>query len=329
MRPNCLLSAQNLVVGYDAPLLSPINFSVFSGDLICLMGINGCGKSTLFKTLGSLLSPLQGEILLKAQSLSVLSAKEKAQAMSFVFPGKSGDDHLRVEDVLVLGRYPYSNFWGQLTKKDWSLIEEIISLVGLEEFRHRTLGELSDGQRQKVWIARAFVQDTPLIFLDEPTNFLDIPHRLEIMRLLRLMARERGKAIIFSSHDWDCALSAATWLWVIHEKELRMGLPEDFILNGKIQEVFSRKDFLFDQERGVFKERIQGAQKLVLNLDEASFEQKHWTIHALQKIGFHCVWETGEEATLILKPGQWIVRKQEGPKSCSTLEELLNTLGRF
>lgn len=327
MKPDFLLSAKSLVVGHDKPLLKPIDFSVYAGDLICLMGINGCGKTTLFKTLGAQHAPLSGEIILKNKNLNALSSREKAKLMSFVLAGRRGDDHLRVEDVLILGRYPYTNFWGELQKKDWNLIEETIELVGLQDIRHKMLGELSDGQRQKVWIARAFVQDTPILFLDEPTNFLDIPHRLEIMRLLRLMARVRGKAVVFSSHDWDCALSAASWLWLIHESELMMGLPEDFILNGKIHEVFSRSDFVFDAERGVFKERIIGAQKLSLAFNDVSFEQKHWTLHALSKVGFECVSEG--ESLIIVEQGLWTVKTEQGPKRCHSLEELLNTLGRF
>ncbi len=327
MRPDFLLSAQSLVVGYESPLLKPIHFSVYAGDLICLMGINGCGKTTLFKTLGAQLPALSGEINLKNQNLHSLSSREKAKLMSFVLAGRRGDDHLRVEDVLILGRYPYTNFWGELQKKDWELIEETIELVGLSETRHKILGELSDGQRQKVWIARAFVQDTPILFLDEPTNFLDIPHRLEIMRLLRVMARERGKAVIFSSHDWDCALSAASWLWLIHEGELCMGLPEDFILNGKIQEVFSRKDFIFDSERGVFKEKNCGAQKLSITFKDISFERKHWTLHALGKIGFDCISE--DDSQIVVDKQGWTVKTEKGPRLCQSLEELLNTLGRF
>lgn len=327
MRPDFLLSAKSLVVGYESPLLKPINFSVYAGDLICLMGINGCGKTTLFKTLGAQLPALSGEIALKNQNLLSLSSREKAKLMSFVLAGRRGDDHLRVEDVLILGRYPYTNFWGELQKKDWELIEEIIELVGLKEIRHKILGELSDGQRQKVWIARAFVQDTPILFLDEPTNFLDIPHRLEIMRLLRVMARERGKAVIFSSHDWDCALSAASWLWLIHQGELCMGLPEDFILNGKIHEVFSRKDFIFDSERGVFKEKIYGTQKLSITFNDVSFEKKHWTLHALEKIGFDCISE--DDGQIVVDKQGFSVKTEKGPRLCHSLEELLNTLGRF
>lgn len=322
-----MLEAQQLVVGYDQPLIQPIDFSVYSGDLICLMGINGCGKSTIFKTIASLQEPLGGNIYINGQDLGKISSKEKSRLMSFVFAGRTGDDHLRVEDILILGRYPYSNFWGQLKKEDRTLIEEIIQLVGLQDFRHKMIGELSDGQRQKVWIARAFVQDTPLLFLDEPTNFLDIPHRLEIMRLLRLMARERSKAIIFSSHDWDCALSAASWLWLIDDQKLHMGLPEDFILNGLIHKVFSKKNFVFDSERGVFKEKILGNQEIVLDVSKANFEQKHWTIHALNKIGFRCCLEG--PAQIRLENNSWIVLSEKGPKICHSLEELLNTLGRF
>lgn len=308
-------------------MLRPISFSVYGGDLICLMGINGCGKSTLFKTLANLQPALEGQVLLNGENSNHISAKEKSRLMSFVFAGRSGDDHLRVDDVLVLGRYPYSNFWGQLKKEDRILIEEIVEMVGLKEFRHKTLGELSDGQRQKVWIARAFVQDTPLIFLDEPTNFLDIPHRLEIMRLLRLMAREKKKAIIFSSHDWDCALSAASWLWLIDDQKLHMGLPEDFILNSMIHKVFSKKNFIFDQERGVFKEKTFGTQEIILDVTKASFEQRHWTIHALSKIGFQCRLEG--KAQIRLENQTWIVESEKDPKTCHSLEELFNTLGKF
>jgi len=307
--------------------MDPINLSVFSGDLICLMGINGCGKSTFFKTVASLVPPLSGEVHLNGQNIATMSAKEKSHLMSFVFSGSIGDQHLLVDDILIFSRYPYSNFWGKLSKADKLIIEDVVELLGLSDFRYKTLGELSDGQKQKVWIARAFVQDTPLVFLDEPTNFLDIPHRLDVMRILRLMARQKNKAVIFSSHDWESALSTASWLWLVNDKKLAKGVPEDFILNSLLHKVFSKDNFIFDHERGVFKEKIVGAKKIILDVKKSSFEQRHWTIHALTKVGFLC--ELEGHAQIRLENDVWIVEEKTGPKICQSLEELLNTLGHF
>ncbi len=324
-----ILRAQNLSVGYKSALLADQSFDIFPGDFICLMGPNGQGKTTLFKTLFAQQPALNGQVLLSGKNIADYSAKEKSRLMSFVFANSKVDPLLTVEDILMLSRFPHQNLLNSFSSQDQRIVEEVLEVTQLRKLRKQKLGELSDGQRQLAFIARALAQDTAVIFLDEPTNFLDVSHRLEVMRLLRKLAIEKKKAIVFSSHDFELALSSAHWLWVIHQGKLKKGVPEDFILSEMISDIFPDDHLVFDQWRGVFKENKKISQKLSVSLGDHAALTFHWTKHLLSKMGIELYETSSEFADLIVENKKWILKKDTHSLSLNTLEELLNSLKCF
>src|SRR3989339_1126438 len=229
-----IITAKNLKVGYgQLTVLENINFSIYPGDMICLMGHNGCGKTTILRTLSRFLQKLDGEIDVKNKAIDKWSDLDYAKIISIVLTEKASDTHLLVNDLIELGRYPYTNFMGKLGSPDKKIVDQAIELLGISHLLSKKVDELSDGQRQKVFIARALAQDTNILLLDEPTTFLDLPGKLEILGILKKIAIEKKVAVLFSSHDWQLILELASWIWLIDQKGfLKAGVPEDFIISG-------------------------------------------------------------------------------------------------
>jgi len=180
--------------------------------LICLLGPNGIGKSTLLRTLSGLLPKLSGTIMINGRALEEYSEKELSKQVGVVLTDHPQLHNMRVEELVALGRAPYTNFFGGLSFEDKVFVDEAISLVGIDKLRGRMIRELSDGERQKVMIARALAQQTPVIILDEPTAFLDFPSKVEVMKLLRNLAHDMHKTILLSTHDLDLAVRLADTL---------------------------------------------------------------------------------------------------------------------
>lgn len=250
---------KDLVTGYhsgkcDITVTDNINASLFSGELTCLLGPNGAGKSTLLKTLIGFVPPLRGEIIMESRPLATYSDQELAKVVSVVLTEKLSVNNMTVEDLVSMGRSPYTGFWGRTDSHDQKIIDEAFSLVRIENLRHRMVQTLSDGERQKVMIAKSLAQETPIIFLDEPTAFLDYPSKVEIMRLLQTLAREKGKTIFLSTHDLELALQIADKIWLLdREHGVTIGIPEDLSVNGDIGRYFKCEGVLFDIESGLFK----------------------------------------------------------------------------
>lgn len=249
----------NLDTGYNSKkgvtiITRGINASLFSGELTCLLGPNGAGKSTLLKTLTAFLSPIKGEILIKHKPLGIYSDAELSKVIGVVLTEKLNLNNMSVEEIVGMGRSPYTGFWGHMTENDRRIVAESISLVGIDNLRGRMIQTLSDGERQKVMIAKTLAQETPIIFLDEPTAFLDYPSKVEIMQLLQRLAREKGKTVFLSTHDLELALQIADKVWLLDKPHgVSIGTPEDLALNGDMSKYFHREGAVFDQERGLFK----------------------------------------------------------------------------
>lgn len=330
-----ILKAKNLTIGYHVDgnlqkaLLSGLNFNVYQGDMICLMGPNGCGKTTLFRALSGLNKQLHGEITINDRLIDLYSPVEMASLVSVVLTDKIEVSDLTVKDIVTLGRYPYTNFWGQLSKKDKIKIEEAIKILNLELLADCFYEKLSDGQKQKVLIARALAQDTPILILDEPTTFLDIPKKMEIMQILKKISREKNVAVLFSSHDWDLVLETSTKVWLINENgELVDGMPEDLILKGVVGKCFSHNKFFFNQEIGCFKEKIHKGQGVYVY--GISGKNRIWTIHALNKVGLEVYSELKENIPQVrVDHTCWVLNYNEKTYNCLSLEDLLNKLEVF
>jgi iron complex transport system ATP-binding protein len=253
------IDIKNLTIGYSSKknkkiVADNINSSIFSGELTCLLGANGIGKSTLLRTLSAFHPPLSGNIYIQDHEIGKYSGKELATLVSVVLTDKFDVKNMTVRELIGLGRSPYTGFWGKLNKSDEEIVDSAISLVKIENLSLRMIHTLSDGERQKAMIAKALAQETPIVFLDEPTAFLDFPSKVEIMQLLHQLSRKTNKTIFMSTHDLELALQIADKIWLMDKQSgIRTGTPEDLSINGSLSSFFARKGILFDQETGLFR----------------------------------------------------------------------------
>lgn len=228
------------------------------GELTCLVGANGVGKSTLLKTLSGFQPPLSGEILINNKKLETYSQEELSKLISVVLTEKVEVQDMSVTELISLGRSPYTGFWGKLTKKDKEVVAKSIEQINISGLAHRFIQELSDGERQKVMIAKALAQETPIIFLDEPTAFLDFPSKVEIIQLLHTLCKKMEKTIFLSTHDIDLAIQISDKLWMLDKKKgLIIGSPEELAENGSIEQFFSSKNLIFDRSNYLFRLKKQ------------------------------------------------------------------------
>lgn len=226
-----------------------IRAQLWRGELTCLIGANGVGKSTLLRTLSAFQPPLSGEIHLLGKPLLAYSHKELAALVSMVLTGKSTADHLTVRELVGMGRSPYTGFFGTLSAADRHMVDEALSWVGIAPLAPRHLHTLSDGEYQKAMIARALAQDTPIILLDEPTAFLDYPSKVDTLQMLRRLAHDLHKSIFLSTHDLELALQVSDRLWVMGtETQLVVGTPRELADDGTLSRFLDRKGIEFDKE---------------------------------------------------------------------------------
>lgn len=247
-----LIELHNLTTGYStkkgkAVIAENLNASLQTGTLTCLLGPNGAGKSTLLKTLSAFLPPLSGEVLIQGKNLAAYTPQELSKLIGMVLTERVDVQGMTVREMVAMGRSPYTGFWGTLSATDEEAIEEAISLTHIEGFKDRQINTLSDGERQKVMLAKALAQQTPLILLDEPTAFLDFPSKVEAMLLLKQLAHKENRAIFLSTHDLDLALQTADQLWLINKQQsLCMGTPRELADNGDLPRFFQGAHIQFD-----------------------------------------------------------------------------------
>lgn len=218
-----VICLSQLSVGYSLshPVISDINLELRSGQLACLIGENGIGKSTLLKTLTGFLPKLKGSLLLGDRDIDSFSQRELARQVSIVLTQKPDVQNLTIEEIIGLGRSPYTGFFGRLRAEDRKVVDDAIATMGIEKLRGRMIQTLSDGERQKVMIAKALAQETPIILLDEPTAFLDFPSKAETFQSLQRMAHERDKLILLSTHDLELAVRFADSLLEVKKGTLQ------------------------------------------------------------------------------------------------------------
>ena len=218
------ITLEQLSVGYKgfSPVVTGINVEIKSGELTCLIGPNGIGKSTLLKTLTGFLPKLGGRLLLDGRDIDLLSQREREKYISIVLTYKTDVQNLSVAEMVGMGRMPYTGFWGKLNADDREIVAEAINMVGINHLKDRMVQTLSDGERQKVMIAKALAQQTPIILLDEPTSFLDFPSKVEMLQLLHRLARETDKVVFLSTHDLELALRIADRLVELNKSGLHI-----------------------------------------------------------------------------------------------------------
>jgi len=226
------LEIHNTSIGYSEPLISDINTSLVLGDVCLLMGNNGIGKTTLIKSILGQNKLLNGAISINGKSILKLTPNETASQIAIVFSKAEIPDNYTVTDLISLGKYIHYPYYFKLIEKDKTEIDEIINKLNLTQFRNKKLTELSDGNLQKVFIGRALAQNSPFIILDEPTTHLDEENKLMILSLIRNLAKNENKLILFSSHDWRLAKEFSDKIWWLKDKKLISGISEEIILNN-------------------------------------------------------------------------------------------------
>ena len=288
---NTVIKAQNISIGYlkskhrdKDTLYNNLSFELYKGELVCLLGANGAGKSTLLRTISASQPALNGTIYFEGKSISSFSEKELSQQLGLVLTDKTSTGGLLVRELIELGRYPYTGFFGQLTTNDKGIIQKAMKDVGISHKANSYMAELSDGERQKVMIAKALAQECPVVLLDEPTAFLDIESRIEIMNLLHDLAMDQSKTILLSTHDIDMALLLADRLWLLsRDNGMTSGVTEDMVLSGKMDHFFKGENIVFDRYTGNFLPKRTNDKKVYLNAEGIHY---HWTKNMLERYGY-------------------------------------------
>lgn len=256
-----LLVLKDVSTGYSSKgklgiLHSGIGTSVNSGEFIALLGPNGIGKSTLIKTITGIIPTLDGTVYVGSKSLSTMSNREISCQISVVLTDRIDDGYITAFDIVTTGRYPHGSFTGKLTEDDRLKIWRALNVVKAEHLADRTFITLSDGEKQKVLIARAIAQDTPLIILDEPTAFIDSPGKIEVMLLLQNLVENHDKSIIMTTHDTEMALSNASKLWLLgHENSFYQGEVDALVKEGLINRIFDREGVAFNPRSFKFEKK--------------------------------------------------------------------------
>ena len=248
------IQIRQLSIGYPSRrgvrvVAEGISGAIRSGELTCLLGANGVGKSTLLRTLSAFQPKIGGEVIIQGRDLSGYTNKELSRLIGVVLTEKPDIRNMTVRELVSLGRSPYTDFWGNYSKDDLQIVDESIRQVGIVNLSRRPIQTLSDGERQKVMIAKALAQQTPVIYLDEPTAFLDYPSKVEVLQLLRRICSEAGKTVFLSTHDVELALQLADTVWLMtREQGVTIGSPQQLAREGALARFIEREGITFNPE---------------------------------------------------------------------------------
>ncbi|MCK5137082.1 MAG: ABC transporter ATP-binding protein [Bacteroidales bacterium] len=325
-----MITLKHLAIGYgkEQALLRDVNLSARPGEMVALIGRNGTGKSTLLKSIIGLIPILDGTCFLEGIPLETYDLRQRARIVSYVSSQVSHLPAISVRELVSLGRMPHTGWMGRHGEQDRQLVELALEEVQMKPLMDRKLDKLSDGERQRTMIARALVQDTPLMVLDEPTAFLDIPNKYELIRILTGF-RETGKTIIYSTHDLETALMCADKLWVIHQGRVLEGAPEDLGISGVFDALFAESGIMFDAEDHRFKYGVTSKGTIRLS-GEGDLALK-WTGSALERLGFDTGSHSGEISIVVQSSetgNRWIVTGKGGEYSFENIYRMAQYLIR-
>ncbi|HVM12958.1 MAG TPA: ABC transporter ATP-binding protein [Egibacteraceae bacterium] len=332
-----VLEARSLRVGYAGKRGSPtvvlddLDLSLRAGELTCLLGPNGSGKSTLLRTLAGMQAPLAGSARLLGDDVRRIPALERAQRLAVVLTDQIDTGIMRVADLVALGRYPHTGWGGRLGPADHACVRWALAVTGAAPLAQRNVAELSDGERQRVLIARALAQQPAVIALDEPIAFIDVPRRVELTGLLRHLARECGLAVLLTTHDLDLAIRTADTVWLLEvgtPTRVHVGAPEDLVLQGAVGRAFHSDEVAFDVTRGVFVPRPSafGSARVVGDGLGA-----RWTARALEREGLVVVGaaDHADVTVAVLHDGaepRWRLISPAGDHDLHSIRDLLDEL---
>ena len=324
-----ILYTKELAIGYptkrgDIILEEDLDAKIHNGELVCLIGPNGCGKSTLVRTIAGLQKPLNGETFISEVDVKKIKPHQYAKLLSLVLTDKINVGAMTVMDMVSIGRYPHTNYFAKLEAKDNEIIKNALESVHLTDYKHRFFHELSDGEKQRVLIAKALAQDTPLIMLDEPTAHLDLPSRVEIMNILKRLAKETNKAIFLSTHELDLALQTADTIWLMNRgTTMKRGTPEDLVLSGMFEQVFKSEAFSFDKLSGSFKVLHPTKGDIALSGDDL---YSTWARRALNREGYRMVADSNTSIRVQASSDYWTLSIHGESIHCPDIATLLQKL---
>ncbi len=282
-----ILSINSLQIGYKTGkekkvLLPPLSAHANRGELIAIIGRNGIGKSTLLRTLVGLQPSMGGEVLYEKKNIVNYSRIDLARKVGYISTEIINVSNMRVCDLVALGRFPHTNWIGKIDSLNHEFITQAIENTGMSSFSTRFISELSDGERQRAMIARILAQDTGIMVMDEPTAFLDIGSKYEILHLMHLLSQQREKCIIFSTHDLQMAINMADKIWLITDENIKEGAPEDLMIEGAFDHLFDSSLVRFNPENGTFSSLNTGMGSIYVDGEGI---KKYWTDKALNRIG--------------------------------------------
>ena len=324
------LASRNLHIGYPGrtPILGPLDLALRPGRLTCLLGPNGAGKTTLLRTLSGMLASRGGEVLLDGTDLQLLPPRKRAQRLAVVLTDRVTVGMLDVWTLVSLGRQPHTDWRGKLSAGDVRIVDDAIEAAGAGDLMGRNVAELSDGERQRVMLARALAQEPRLLILDEITAFLDLPRRLHVMQLLRDVARKRGISVLVSTHDLDLALRLADEVWLASSLgEFFHGAPEELVVRGDFGRVFESEALHFDAAEGTFRIDHAAGSSAAVQGDDLTAQ---WTRRALERLGYRVVdWSEAANLRIVHRTNGtdcYEVQQDGATERHSTLAGLLEAL---
>lgn len=320
-----ILTTEKLAVGYPGQILfEDLSLSLCSGELVCFMGPNGIGKSTLIRTLTGLQKPIRGAIHLLAANASPTINSKIPHQIAVVLTDRITAGNMSVYELMTYGRYPYLDWSITLQPDDKQAIDQAIEQVNIRHLVNKKLNQLSDGQLQMVMIGRALAQDTPVILLDEPTAHLDLNNRVEIMKLLRHLTRSVNKAILLATHDLDLALQTADAIWLTgKQKNIITGIPEDLVLNGSFDDIFQFKGF--DLKTG--KVQHEAFRNMAIQLTGEGYPFL-WTKNALERNGYAVTHDNVTNSIIVKQSYQGIEWYINQTQRCISLVDVLMNLSK-
>jgi iron complex transport system ATP-binding protein len=301
------LTAEGVAVGYGGRAVAVgLDLALHAGELACLIGPNGAGKSTLMRSLVGMQPVLAGVVRVCGKPLHGMTAIERARHLGVVLTERPNLGLLSGAGLVALGRHPYTDWRGHLTAHDERVIRWAIDAVGAAELADQPVMELSDGQRQRLMIARVLAQETDVIVLDEPTAFLDLPRRVETLQLLRHLARETGCAVLLSTHELDLALRTADRIWLMHDGHIVSGAPEDLVLSGAFEQAFASEGVMFDPQTGAFRVAQPSGQRVTVSGEGLRMV---WLQRMLARGGFTVGEGMGEPHVMVTAQGWRVTRE--------------------